>query len=188
MTLTPHGRCGIGRKRRVRSAVLLTCAALLLAGAVACTDDPAPAASAPDQSIGSGASAAPGGCDKTPLWAGAHPGWTDSANPPAGIPYAASHEGNLVAVLFAQPLRAGTGIENPANKILWIAREPRNGAELKLVLRRTDGTGEPVESVEPADSSPGEIYPSIVDVPTPGCWSVTATWDVNTATLELAYE
>ena len=174
--------------RRVQSAVLLTCATLLLAGAAACTDNAAPAASAPDQAIPTGASAAPGGCEKTPLWAGAHPGWTASANPPAGVPYALSHEGNLVAVLFAQPLRAGTDIENPANKILWIAREPRNGAELRLGLRRTDGTGEPVESVEPANSSPGEIYPSIVDVPTPGCWSVTATWGGNTATLELAYE
>jgi hypothetical protein len=39
----------------------------------------------------------------------------------------------------------------------------------------------------PADSRPGEIYPSIVDVPAAGCWTVVAEWSGHRATLELAY-
>jgi hypothetical protein len=178
---------------RIRPAVLVLIVTGLLVAGTACTgrtEPPGTTPSGPDaaDAVPAGASSAPGGCAKTPIWIGEQPSWAASANPPAGIPYALSHEGNLAATLFVQPLRAGTGVSNPANKILWIAREPREGAELKLVLRRTDGTGDPVETTEPPNSSPGEIYPSIVDVPTPGCWSVTATWGPNTATLELAYE
>jgi hypothetical protein len=182
-------------RRRMASLVVL---GLLLGTVASCTAEPAPSgpvgsdatASSPQAAAEppAGASSAPGGCGKTPVWFGGMPPWTASANPPAGTPYALSREGNLVAVLFVQPLRAGENVNNPANKILWISREPRQGAELRLVLRRADGTGDPVETVEYADSSPGEIYPSLVDVPTPGCWSVTATWGPNTATLELAYE
>ena len=177
-------------KRRAGAALAVV--GLLLSGVAACTDEPAastpPSAPATAAEPPAGASSALGGCAKTPIWVGEMPPWTASANPPVGINYALSHEGNLVAALFAQPLRAGANVSNPSNKILWIAREPRQGAELRLVLRRTDGTGDPVETVEYPDSSPGEIYPSIVDAPTPGCWSVTATWGPNTATLELAYE
>jgi hypothetical protein len=35
---------------------------------------------------------------------------------------------------------------------------------------------------QPANSSPGEIYPSILDAPTAGCWHVTAEWNNNRAT------
>jgi hypothetical protein len=176
-----------------RAGARIALLGLLLSGVAACTAEPATTGAAPSASVTpagppEGASSAPGGCAKTPIWVGEMPPWTASANPPVGIHYALSHEGNLVAALFAQPLRAGENVNNPSNKILWIAREPRQGAELRLVLRRTDGSGEPVETVEYADSSPGEIYPSIVDAPTPGCWSVTATWGPNMATLELAYE
>ena len=79
-------------------------------------------------------------------------------------------------------MRAGTDVTNPNNKILWIAREPRNGQPMKLTLRRTDGAGEVVTQQEP-----GEIYPSIVDVPSAGCWTVTAEWSGNRATLELRW-
>lgn len=37
----------------------------------------------------------------------------------------------------------------------------------------------------PADSSPGEIYLSIVDVPTDGCWHVTFEWNGHRADLSL---
>jgi hypothetical protein len=176
-------------RRAGASIVLLV---LVLSAVAACTAEPATTGAAPSAPATAaeppeGASSAPGGCGKTPIWAGPMPSWTASASPGA-INYALSHEGNLVAALFVQPLRAGANVSNPSNKILWISKEPRQGAELRLVLRRTDGTGGPVETVESANSSPGEIYPSIVDAPTPGCWSVTATWGPNTATLELAYE
>jgi hypothetical protein len=144
-----------------------------------------PGRSAPALAVG--ASPSPGGCFDTPLWIGAAPEWTASARLPGGTPYVLSHEGNLVGVLFGFPLRAGANVTSPANKILWVAREPRDGKELQLTLRRADGAGEPVTQVELADSGPGEIYPSIVDAPTPGCWQVQASWNGHTATLALNY-
>lgn len=132
------------------------------------------------------ASALAGGCGDTPLWTGGGPEWTASAD--AGqLPFAVSHEGNLFAGLFAHPLRAGTAPADPANKILWIVREPRDGQPLKLTIRPADGQAPVVSLEEPANSGPGEIYPSIVDVPTPGCWTVTAEWGGHRATLELAW-
>ncbi|MDT5023745.1 MAG: hypothetical protein QOE61_171 [Micromonosporaceae bacterium] len=105
----------------------------------------------------------------------------------AGLPgqatYVMSHEANLVGVLFGESLRAGENLTGPSNKILWIVREPRAGGSLELALRRLDGTGEPVTVVRPADSGPGEICPSIVDVPEPGCWRVEAVWSGHRASV-----
>ncbi|MBX6723791.1 MAG: hypothetical protein IRY92_11255, partial [Dactylosporangium sp.] len=129
----------------------------------------------------------PGGCGQTPLLSGALPPWTDSAGPPADLPYVVSHEGNLVGVLFGHPLHAPPQSADYNNKILWIVREPRNGSDLRLTLRPATGDGPPVTVSRPADSSPGEIYPSIVDVPAAGCWTVVAEWDGHRATLELAH-
>jgi hypothetical protein len=166
----------------------------VIGGLIALTGCTAPAAepaASPTQATASAPTATGtplvGGCGDTPLWTGAPPDWIASAGGVGPLPYALSHEGNLFAGLFANPLRAGTDVTNPSNKILWIAREPRNGQPMKLTLRRTDGTGQVVTQEEPANSSPGEIYPSIVDVPSAGCWTVTAEWSGNRATLELPW-
>jgi hypothetical protein len=95
-----------------------------------------------------------------------------------------SHEGNAVAVLFGYPLRAGRDVENPSNKILWVMRDSRDGQALKLTLR---SSGQTVKVERAANSGPGEIYPSAVDVPTAGCWTVQADWNGHRATLELSY-
>ena len=53
---------------------------------------------------------------------------------------------------------------------------------------RPHDAGSPAVSFSfPADSAPGEISPSIVDVPEPGCWRFTLEWDGNAATLDLSY-
>jgi len=56
-------------------------------------------------------------------------------------------------------------------------------AELRALAIALDATGQPLGATEPiatfskvADSGPGEIYPSGVTVPSPGCWHVTLTW------------
>jgi hypothetical protein len=181
----------------MRKSWVLLLAVALLAG---CTSEATPSTSTPVTStrvtltpggsapaLAVGASPSPGGCSDTPLWIGAAPEWTASAGLPGSTPYVLSHEGNLVAVLFGFPLRAGANVTGPTNKILWVAREPRDGKELQLTLRRADGAGEAVTQIEPADSGPGEIYPSIVDAPTAGCWQVQASWNGHTATLALNY-
>src|SRR5258708_26247298 len=70
-------------------------------------------------------SVAPGtgtGC-AVPSTATAVPSWAASANPPRGVPSVLSPDGNVLAVVFANPLRAGARTD-PANKILWIVRQP----------------------------------------------------------------
>jgi hypothetical protein len=158
----------------------------------ACTSDPAPAAVSTPSPSGAPTvtpTAGPtidGGCASSPASVAAPPDWTASAKVSRG-PFVLSHEANLVGYLFVTPLRAGQPT-NPANKILWVVKTPRNGQPLKLELRRMDGTGEPVSQIELADSGPGEIYPSIVDVPSAGCWQVQAGWNGHLATLELLYQ
>ena len=48
-------------------------------------------------------------------------------------------------------------------------------------------TGPVVHYSFPANSSPGEIYPSGVDVPEAGCWAFTLRFAGQTAQIELAY-
>jgi hypothetical protein len=176
---------------RLRIAFLFS--ALIAAG---CTGTPDAAAPASPAAAGSPAAAAPaasraqeqapGGCGATPVRSGALPAWTESAHPPQ-IPWVMSQEGNLVGVIFAQPLMAPGAQTGPQNKILWIVREPRNDSDLVLTMRPVGG-GDPITVTEPAGSGPGEIYPSGVDVPTPGCWQVAAEWDGHRATLGLSYQ
>jgi hypothetical protein len=98
-----------------------------------------------------------------------------------------SREGNLAGVLFGENLAAPPRTNGPTNKILWISSVPRDGSTLTLTLTPPAG-GAPVTVTQPANSSPGEIYPSIVDVPSTGCWSVVAEWAGHRATLELPYQ
>jgi hypothetical protein len=156
---------------------------LALAG---CTPTP-PAAPPPTPSapaVAPARSAVGGACGDTPVWTGGLPDWTANAGVPNGSRFVVSHEENLVGVLFAFPLLAQSPPEGPNNKILWIARESREGRPLRLALRHDQST---VESEEPANSGPGEIYPSIVDVTGSGCWAVTAEWAGHRASLELLY-
>ncbi len=80
----------------------------------------------------------------------------------------------MVAVLFVH-LRAGRP-ENPANKILWIVRQPRRGQPLNIGAQPVGFSARDVSMSWPANSSPGEIYPSIDNVPLPGCWRFTLRW------------
>lgn len=107
------------------------------------------------------------GCGTTRLYRGAVPAWTapafsDSSGSLAA-PYALADDGNAVAVLFAYPLRAGHPTD-PANKVLWIMRLPRHGSPLTIQARPLHGSRPTPRTSWPADSSPGEIYPSYVNV------------------------
>lgn len=114
------------------------------------------------------------------------PAWTADANPPRGIPHVLSQQRNVAAVLFGDPLTAPARADRN-NKILWIVRAPRDGHALRLTARPAKSTTPVVRLVVPADSSPGEIYPSIVDVPKPGCWHFVLEWSGHRATINLAY-
>ena len=133
-----------------------------------------------------------GGCGTTALHRGTLPGWAEPAMSAGGTrsspwPYGVADNGTAVAVEFGFPLRAGKPT-NPTNKVLWIMRLPRHGSPLTVTARPVRGGGPSVHASWPADSSPGEIYPSFVNVPHAGCWRVTVRWAHHTDTIDLRYQ
>ena len=118
------------------------------------------------------------------------PPWTAAAEPPLRVPHAMSDDGEVEAFLFGEPLRAGHPRGEPGdpnNKILWVVHQPRGGRPLQITATRLDGEVDTVQLSLPANSGPGEIYPSIVDVPTAGCWHFALAWNGNQSAINLEY-
>lgn len=132
--------------------------------------------------------AAVNGCAPAPIDTGAPPNWTATAwadsSPGSGLPYAVASRDAAAAFMFADPLRAGHPT-NPSNKVLWVVRYPRNGKPLIIDARWGRDPSIHVRSRWPADSSPGEIYPSGIDLPHPGCWKLALTWGPHHASINL---
>ena len=178
------------QRRRRRTAALVTIAAVLVVGiyrlvATFLIDD------AKQTSGRLGLTAAVTGCGVTKIAHGAVPAWTapafaESSSRIPPWPHAVSERGNVVAIVFGYPLRAGQPT-NPANKVLWIMRLPRNGSPLTIKARPLHANAPLVTIVEPADSSPGEIYPSYVNVPSAGCWRLSLRWAGHTDSIDLPY-
>jgi len=130
-----------------------------------------------------------GGCGQTALYKGPIPVWLDQAagnNTPTFLPYAIASPATAGAFIFGYPLLAGHPTE-PANKILWVVRTPRQGGPLIIDGHPLGLTAPVVHETRSADSSPGEIYPSAVDVPSAGCWHFTLTWATGRAEVDLEY-
>ena len=127
-------------------------------------------------------------CAPAPIHHGAPPTWTaaawSSSSPGLKIPYALASGGTAAAFFFAPSLRTGHP-SNPANKILWVVGSPRNGRPLHIAARWSARPSVIVRSQWPANASPGEIYPSYVDLPKPGCWALTLSWNGHSATIDL---
>lgn len=93
--------------------------------------------------------------------------------------------GEIVAILFGATLFAPPNPEL-SNKILWVARDPAGGTPLDISAQQMDGdkdVGEPIE--RQVGGGPG---PSTIDLPEPGCWRLSLTWDDRTDWLDLEYE
>ena len=130
----------------------------------------------------------PARCRPASLHHGRPPGWTAAAwsdsSPGFTIPYALSAGDAAGAFFFANPVRAGHPT-NPANKILWIVRFPRNGNPLRITAHFGADPSLIVRASWPADSEPGEIYPSYLDLPRPGCWSLTLAWGKHRTSIDV---
>jgi len=119
--------------------------------------------------------AAAGGCASTQVSATtAPPAWARAGfSVWSGIPWALGKPPNAVAYLFATQLVAGGDRpDHRSNKVLWVTQEPPVGLRIQ---------GHPLGRSEPAIVISGQItngnqLPSIVDVPTPGCWSFEVSW------------
>jgi hypothetical protein len=127
-------------------------------------------------------------CVAAPVHTGAPPGWTAAAwadsSPGFRVPYSLASDNAAAAFWFAPRLRAGHP-ENPTNKVLWIVRFPRNGHPLEITARLAGNPAQTVRISRPADSEPGEIYPSYVDLPTPGCWRLQLAWGSHRASIDV---
>ncbi len=125
------------------------------------------------------------GCVPTPIVHGTPPAWSNAAwsmsSQPVTVPYALASGGVAMAVEAVGSIRAGHPT-NPTNKVLWVMRLPRQGKPLEITARQG---GRVVRINRPADSSPGEIYPSFVDLPTPGCWRLTLAWNRHRASINV---
>ena len=135
------------------------------------------------------ASGASGGaCVPAAIHHGPPPAWTgDAFEPSTGgyvPPYSVSADAGAAAFFFAPTLRAGDP-SNPANKVLWVVRYPRNGHPLKISGRYGGNAKLTAHSSWPADSSPGAIYPSYVNLPKAGCWELTLRWGTHRTRLDV---
>ncbi len=129
------------------------------------------------------------GCGATPVYRGAVPAWLVTAGGAAGLndlPYVIARPPIAGGYLFGFPLRAGHP-DNPTSKILWAMARPRNGSNLVINAHALGASGPPLTETLPDNSSPGEIYPDIFDVPSAGCWQVTLDWAGHHVVLELDY-
>jgi len=101
------------------------------------------------------------------------------------IPYALGASDRIAAVVFGYPLVSPPSkVRN--NKILWVSHSAlRPLSDLKIRAQRMVGA-RPVGPVvlRTVDGGPG---PSIIDLPTAGCWRLGLSWSGTTDTLDLRY-
>ena len=109
------------------------------------------------------------------------PGWARSGftDPEPRMPYVTGADGDIVAILFAQPLTSPAPTDHN-NKILWVSRAEGSG-DLHITATLPDGSP-PVTRV--VDGGPG---PSIIDLPRTGCWHLVLTWGDSSDSLDLSY-
>ena len=132
---------------------------------------------------------AEGGCGRTTVFIGGIPDTLTRStgnNVPSGLPYAVAHPATAAGFIFGYPLHTPSAGIGYANKILWVVGAPRTG-DLAIDGVPLGKSGPAVHYSFPANSGPGEIYPSGIDVPEPGCWAFTLRFAGRTAEIELAY-
>jgi hypothetical protein len=101
--------------------------------------------------------------------------------PDQAMPYVVGDRGDIVAIVFGDPLLAPPDKER-SNKILWVSRVPEQpGSPLKIEAR-LDGSGTPVTR-----EVPGGPGPSGIDMPKAGCWHLTLRWSGYVDRLNLRY-
>ena len=107
------------------------------------------------------------------------------SNPNPRMPYVLGRAGKIAAILWAVPLRSPPPKDHN-NKILWVSHAPpASGSDLRISARRMVGSepsGSPVNR-----SVLGGPGPSIINLPSAGCWRLTLRWSGRVDTLDLRY-
>jgi hypothetical protein len=115
------------------------------------------------------------GCGGTAVGTGPGlPSWADVGE--GGIPWAVGRPPEVVGVMFARELVAkGERPDGSTNKILWLTRAPISSSQLTVRAQPADATT-PVTNLLVARVLGYQQFPSIVDLPTPGCWRINISW------------
>ena len=99
------------------------------------------------------------------------------------MPHVMGEAGNIVAILWAtRDALHSPSLQDKSNKILWVSRIPLvapNPLVIKAVLAGSARTA--------TVSVPGGPGPSIIDLPTPGCWTLHLSWSGHADELRLRY-
>jgi hypothetical protein len=105
-----------------------------------------------------------------------------SGSPVAAIPWVQAEPASagIAGVLFYgnRPLHTdGRFPDHTAAKILWVVRHPAVGQQIEIAGQNLTGTGVVQQREDGvASAAPGyREFPSIVDLPTPGCWRLSLT-------------
>jgi hypothetical protein len=115
------------------------------------------------------------------------PSWARGgfSDPRGRLPHVLSASGNIVAILFGYPLGSPPARDH-SNKILWLSRAATDpGSNLRIAAQRMAGSrllGAPVNRI--VVGGPG---PSIVNLPSAGCWRFTLRWSGRIDSLDLQY-
>ncbi|MEU5964906.1 hypothetical protein ABZ777_27165 [Micromonospora parva] len=166
-----------------RGTLTLVSSVVLLAG---CTTTTSGGSAAPAATTATTTASAATGCGSR-VETGPLPDWADAGfSGDARVPHVFGAKGDIVAVLFAHPLRQVRD-DGSNNKILWVARaattSPAPVAPATLVITaRLDGTDTQV--IREVRGGPG---PSIIDLPRAGCWRLDLSWSGHTDTMNLVY-
>lgn len=177
-----------------RLAVWVLAAAVACAGCTAAPTGPGAAAKPASSHRMTGSSAAPhlatGGCGGTSIHTGPPPGWNAQpagfAQQPPLLPYVVGGSDSVMGYLWARQLYAPES-HTHSNKVLWYVRYPRDGSPLHVTGHLRADPRRTMSAAFPADSAPGEIYPSDITVPAPGCWSFILRWNHHVDHLNLSF-
>lgn len=118
-------------------------------------------------------------CALSPVHANAYPAWRTALT----IPWVQTKNRRIAGFLFFASSASGTDSllrthgtmpDGRSTKILWYVK-PRGGASTLTIRGRNLTRGGALTQTVPRASSPPKTYPSIIDVPSAGCWRFTLT-------------
>jgi hypothetical protein len=115
-----------------------------------------------------------------PTWARA-----GFSSPKPQMPFVLGQNGMIAAIQFANPL-----VSPPSprynNKILWVSRRPSTpGSALQISARKLVGNNPAGPAVH--QTVTGGPAPSIINLPSAGCWQLKLRWSDHSDTIDLRY-
>jgi hypothetical protein len=116
---------------------------------------------------------------------GAAPAWA-RFGAPGGTPYLLADGGRFAGFLFSPTLRAGHATQ-PHNKILWVVGGPGGSRTLQVTARRIGSSQVEHRRYHSVDRA-GRIYPTYLDLPSSGCWTLSVVRSARAAHVAVRIE